>query len=300
MFLEKASRGYNRWYLYIFTLIAVFAVVQVASFPLIIYSIWYAKDSFQENLTIPLLVTNTNMGLALVLLTFVAGVFALIFCVKHIHRKQTADILTGRDRFDVKRCLFGAAVWSILILILLGLQYALGDTSNLVFQFQPLNFFVMCLVIFSLIPFQVAFEEFLFRGYLMQGFALLFKYRWIAFLLTGVSFGLLHATNPEVERFGFWVAIPQYVLMGLILSYVTVKDDGLELALGLHLSNNILSSVLVTHEASALQTHALFRELYPTASHWDSILMLICGIIFISICHRKYHLLSKINLWRHI
>lgn len=111
---------------------------------------------------------------------------------------------------------------------------------------------MMCIVILIFIPFQVAFEEFIFRGYLMQGSILLFKYRWVALLLTGFAFGLLHGSNPEVDRFGFWVAMPQYILMGLLLGLVAIWDDGLELALGLHLANNVISSLVVTHDASAL------------------------------------------------
>jgi abortive infection protein len=100
-----------------------------------------------------------------------------------------------------------------------------------------------------------------------------------------------------VERFGFWVAMPQYILMGLILGFVAIMDDGLELALGLHLSNNVISSIIVTHDSSALQTHALFLDTNPQASHVDTLVMLVCGIIFIWECNRKYKFLTKINLW---
>ena len=296
MFLEKAYRGNNKWYFYLLTLIIVFAAVQLASLPLALYYI--LKDpqaALSGNANNLLAITNTNLGLALMLFTFTAGVIAL--CVKWLHHKQPLDILTGRNRFDIKRTLFGALIWGILSFVLLGAQYGFGDTSNLVFQFEPFNFFMMCIVILIFIPFQVAFEEFIFRGYLMQGSVLLFKYRWVALLITGCIFGLLHASNPEVERFGFWIAMPQYILMGLILGFVAIMDDGLELALGLHLSNNVISSIVVTHESSALQTHALFRDINPQASHMDTLVMLACGIIFIWVCNRKYKFLSKINLW---
>ncbi len=297
MFLEKSYRGNNKWYFYILTLIIVFAAVQVTSIPLAVYSIIMHPEMLSGGTNNLLTVTNTNLGLALLLLTFAGGVVALLLCVKFLHHKKTTDILTGRDRFDVKRVFFGAATWGLLTLVLLGAQYGFGDTSHLVFQFQPFNFIMMCIVILIFIPFQVAFEEFIFRGYLMQGCILLFKYRWVALLLTGLAFGLLHGTNPEVDRFGFWVAMPQYILMGLLLGLVAIWDDGLELALGLHLANNVISSLVVTHDASALQTHALFKDMAPTASHTDTVVMLVCGIIFLLICNRKYKFFSKINLW---
>lgn len=298
MFLEKAYRGNNKWYFYLITLIIVFAAVQLASLPLALYVMFRNPEAALSGNTGNILAaTSTNLGLALMLFTFAAGVIALLLCVKWFQHKQPLDILTGRNRFDVKRTLFGALIWGVLSFVLLGAQYGFGDTSNLVFQFEPFNFIMMCIVILIFIPFQVAFEEFIFRGYLMQGSVLLFKYRWVALLLTGCAFGLLHATNPEIERFGFWVAMPQYILMGLILGFVAIMDDGVELALGLHLSNNVISSLIVTHDSSALQTHALFKDINPQASHTDTLVMLACGIIFIWICNRKYNFLSKINLW---
>ena len=53
-----------------------------------------------------------------------------------------------------------------------------------------------------------------------------------------------------------WGALPQYILMGLILGFVAVKDDGMELSLGLHMANNIIAAITITSDSSTLQTHA--------------------------------------------
>ena len=134
----------------------------------------------------------------------------------------------------------------------------------------------------------------------MQWSALLFKYRWVAVVITGVLFGILHGANPEVEEFGMGVALPHYILMGLILGFVAVKDDGMELSLGLHMANNIIAAITITSDSSTLQTHALFKDLHPTASHFDTLTMLVAGVIFIWICNRKYHFWGKICLWKKI
>lgn len=293
MFLEKAKNGNNQWYFYLFTIFVVFLAVQVASFPLAFYAILNTKGdlvSYAENLAIP----QTNIALALTLFTFVVGVFALLFCIVKIHRKKWLDTLTGRKRFDVKRAIFGAIVWGILSLLLIFIQYGLGDNSHLQFQFNPGQFTGMVLVLIIFMPFQVGFEEWMFRGYLMQGSALLFQRKWAAVLATGIIFGLLHGANPEVKQFGFWLTMPQYIIMGLTLGVITVLDDGLELAFGLHFANNFLSAITVTHKASALQTHALFLDTQPQVSPWDGVIMLVCGLIFIWICHQKYHFGNKL------
>ena len=112
MFLEKAYRGNNKWYFYLLTLIIVFAAVQVASLPLALY--YFIRDpqaALSGNTNNLLSITSTNLGLALMLFTFTAGVIALLICVKWLHHKQPLDILTGRSRFDIKRTLFGALIW---------------------------------------------------------------------------------------------------------------------------------------------------------------------------------------------
>ena len=298
MFLEKVYNGKNQWYLYIFSLLIIFTATQIGSLPLVGYIMW--KDPAMLVTGNIAAATSTNAGLALTLLSFLTGFLAIFFCVKFIHRKQPVDIITSRHRIDWGRILFAAAIWGLLSIITLAIPLFTADQSNLVFQFEPLNFFILVLISLLLFPFQTSFEELLFRGYLMQWSALLFKYRWIAILLTGTLFGLLHGANPEVEEFGIWVALPQYILMGLILGFVAVKDDGMELSLGLHMANNILAAITITSDASTLQTHALFKDLHPTASWVDTLMMLIAGLIFIWACNQKYHFIQKIKLWEKI
>lgn len=294
MFLEKVYNGKNQWYLYIFSLLVIFTATQIGSLPLLGYMVWQDPEILKTgNISAA---TSTNAGLAFTLLSFVVGFFAIFFCVKFIHRKKSTDIVTARKRVDWGRVFFGAAIWGVLSLTTLAVPFLFGDTSDIVFQFDPLNFFILVVISLLLFPFQTSFEELLFRGYLMQWSALLFRYRWAAVVVTGVLFGLLHGANPEVEEFGVWIALPQYILMGLIMGFVAVKDDGMELSLGLHVSNNILAAIMFTSDSSTLQTHALFKDLHPTASWLDTGMMLVAGIIFIWLCNRRYHFMDKVNL----
>ena len=40
--------------------------------------------------------------------------------------------------------------------------------------------------------------------------------------MTSVLFGLMHSFNPEVEEFGFFTMMPQYVAFGLIFGIITI------------------------------------------------------------------------------
>lgn len=294
MFLEKVYTGKNQWYLYILSLLIIFTATQIGTVPLVLYA------RFQYPGINLLQATNqamaTNAGLALVLFSFLVGFIAIFLCAIYIHHKKCLDIITSRLKIDWGRFFFSVAIWGGLSILTFAIQCLFQDYQDIVFQFEPLNFFILVAVGLALFPFQTSFEEILFRGYLMQWSALLLKYRWAALLFTSILFGLMHAANPEVSAFGVWVALPQYILMGLILGYVTIKDNGLELALGLHFVNNFLAAVTFTSDASALQTHALFRDPNPTSSFWDILIMLVAGVIFIWICNRKYKFEGKVRL----
>lgn len=289
MFLEQALTGKNNWFFYILTILIVFAVMQIASLPLMIYMLISNPEALQNSgLNV---VTDTNLGLALTLFTFLAGFFSLFFCVKYIHRKNYLDIITSRPKFNWQRFFFGAGIWAVLSLTIILITICTREDNEIIFQFDPVNFIGLVVISFLLLPFQTAFEEIMFRGYLMQGLTLFFKSRWISFLVVAILFGLMHGANPEVKNFGAEIALPQYIAMGLILGFIALKDEGLELAIGLHAANNILAAVTFTSDASALQTHALFKDLNPSASHLDTLILLIAGIIFIAVCNRKYRFL---------
>lgn len=92
----------------------------------------------------------------------------------------------------------------------------------------------------------------------MQQIGIVAKNRWFPLLITSIIFGLLHTANPEVAELGFGVMV-FYIGTGLLLGIMTLMDDSVELALGFHLGNNLMASILITSEFSALQTDALFK-----------------------------------------
>jgi len=131
-------------------------------------------------------------------------------------------------------------------------------------------------------------EELFFRGYLLQGIGLLVKNRWIPLIITSILFGLIHSSNPEIEKFGFWTMQVYYLSAGLLLGVVTLMDDSLELALGVHAATNFIGAVLVGYDGAALQTDSLFKTETMNAT-WMTQGFIIAAIIFILICKKKYN-----------
>ena len=77
--------------------------------------------------------------------------------------------------------------------------------------------------------------------------------------MTSVIFGLLHGMNPEVEKLGY-ITMVFYIGTGFFFGIITLMDEGIELALGLHAANNIVAAFLVSTDWTVFQTDALYID----------------------------------------
>jgi len=285
MFL-KVLKGENHFLRYFVTLIVVFFASQIiGAIPLGIALMQSSEfDATTANLNE--LLANSglplNTLLMLMMLPFVVGLFALIAMIKVAHKRSFSDTTTGASSFRWGRFMRGFGLWLMLSAFVIAVG-SLIIPEALVWNFQAKQFAVLVVISLIFIPLQTGFEEVLFRGYLLQAFQLLTKNKWVAVVITGMAFGLLHIANPEVAEYGFGLAMSQYIFFGLLFGFMTVMDNGLELAWGAHAANNIFLSLFVTHEASALQTPAMFRvvEIDPVM---DLISLVLAGAVFLGIC----------------
>jgi membrane protease YdiL (CAAX protease family) len=137
-------------------------------------------------------------------------------------------------------------------------------------------------------------EEYVFRGYLMQGIGIMAKNKWLPLILTSVTFGLLHLGNPEVDKLGPIIMI-YYIGTGLFLGIITLMDEGMELALGFHAGNNLIGAMLVTADWTAFQTNSVLKDISEPLVGVDVLIpILIIYPIFLLIMARKY----KWNNWK--
>lgn len=292
MYLQQAFRGKNKFTHYLAGIILLFVSTQIiGALPLVIAT---AINKILNPDVVPSISNSfgldQNLGLALMLLPFMVGCFTLYYVIKKIHKKKFNDVLTTRPKFDFKRAGIGALIWAG-ILFISSIPIFLNTDQSIVFQFDPIPFFILLVICVLILPFQTSFEELVFRGYFMQGLAVATKNRWFPLLITSITFGLMHAANPEVAEFGFWMAMPSYIIMGLVMGLVAVMDNGLEISLGMHFANNCISAIFFTSTASALQTPALFKDTDPSMSSLDNIMMVATSIVFLLIC-------SKVFKWK--
>jgi membrane protease YdiL (CAAX protease family) len=222
-----------------------------------------------------------NTLLIMMIFPFIAGLAAFILLVKPLNSRTLKETINGTGRIRWSRFFVSAFIWLILSAVYL-FMYLKLDPANFTLNNKTTSLIILSVMSLMLIPFQAAFEEVIFRGYLMQGFTAILRNRWFPVIMTSVVFGLMHALNPEVKEFGFLTMMPQYILFGLIFGVITILDDGIEAAMGAHAANNIFLCIMVTNKSSALQTPALYEQqnVYP----WTELAALMfIGIVFVLI-----------------
>jgi len=162
--------------------------------------------------------------------------------------------------------------------------------EDYVINFQLVPFVILCIIAILFVPLQTSFEEYLFRGYLMQGIGVILKNKWAPLLLTSFTFGMLHIANPEVDKLGNMIMV-YYIGTGLFLGIMTLMDEGMELALGFHAANNLFTALLVTADWTAFQTHSVLKDMSdPTQAGFVDIFMPVFIVfpIILLILAKKY------------
>jgi len=224
---------------------------------------------------------DLNVGLLIMLFPFITGIFAFVLLVKPLHWRTVQQTINGTSSIRWRRFFLSGCIWAV-IAGLYFIVYIGIEPSNFTLENTSVTLIYLTIISLLFIPFQAAFEEVLFRGYLMQGFAVLVRNRWFPLIITSVLFALMHALNPEVREYGFTTMMPQYLLFGLVFGIASILDDGIEVAMGAHAANNIFLCIFVTNHVSALQTPALYlqKEIYPWAEFSG---LLIGSVVFIII-----------------
>ena len=258
-YLEVARRGKNDWWRYLISFSSILATwFIVGSIPVVIFMAYISMDGnpdtnfsgtgFEGVPVIP--------EFSITMSSFIPFLVATLLAVRFIHERPVRTLVTGKTHIRWKRMFAGAGVW-LLIVALLSLFESILYPGRYVLTFQPMTLLVFTALALILIPLQSSAEEFFFRGYLLQWMGLRLKNRWILSLLNGALFFLPHAANPEMATGSILIGLG-YFAMGFFFTFITLQDHGLELALGMHASNNLFAALFANYTISALPSPSLF------------------------------------------
>lgn len=280
-----AARNKNQWYWYVLAVVIILIFAAVFSIPIfIIAGINGVKDT-SKDLTAKDLALSDALFLGVEMIPSIGLTLGLVASAWILHKRPWQSLITAYPRIRWERYFFGNLLWLGLMIGGELILYSLNP-NNYIFQFEATQFVALLLISVLVIPLQAAGEELIFRGYLMQGIGWGTKKPWIALVITSVGFGLMHLANPEMEKYG-QAFIITYMIMGLFFGIISLMDDGIELAMGVHTINNIYNAVLVTFPSSALELPTVFRiKQYDAWLGFGITIPLF--VFFIWICAKKY------------
>ena len=260
-YLDLVHYGRNAWWRY------ALGILTIALFWMGVGYLPYARfgDVIADDPLLDFVAVNFSI------LMMMAG---LAVTVKCIHGRTLRSVITPDARVDWARMARGAAVWVVFAAIAAAGEHLLFPDRYYV-SFDPDRFYSFAAAVIVLTPLQCAAEELVFRGYAMQGLALLTRRPVVIAAVSGVLFALPHLLNPEVHQYGALIMALNYFAIGMVLAVITLRDGRLELAIGLHSANNVFLALVANYEGSSLSTEAVFtaRELDP----WYSLITLVAG-----------------------
>ena len=170
--------------------------------------------------------------------------------------------MTGRLRWRLlgKATLAAILAWMGMGIIDLSLGFMV-ERSLPTFHGFSMTWLWAVLLIAPLVILQSSAEELFFRGYLPQSLhhmlPSLLKQPVLIALLSSAGFAALHWGNPDVMH-APWMAMVEFFILSLALSWLSLRLGGLETAFALHSVNNCMLLLVFSPAAFALGDQVLF------------------------------------------
>jgi membrane protease YdiL (CAAX protease family) len=256
-YIDLARQGLNAWWRYVLAIVLLLFVAVVLSGILdgVVEAFLLAGGVSDE--VAPLL-SYLQLSLA-----FLAVFLAFVLIVPWMHRRPLRTWITVAPRVRWGRVWLGAGVWVGLVAVMAVIE-ALVYPGRYQFSLNLPRFLPFLVLVLILTPIQTSAEELFFRGYLLQAFGLLTRRPLLLIVITALLFALPHLANPEVAASGDYgplggvVGSLGYLIMGVLLAAITLRDDGLELALGAHAGNNLFAGLVVNTVVTSLEVESIF------------------------------------------
>ena len=288
-YLALGLKGKNQWWRYVISVILIFVFLVIVGYiPVELYIdsgdfSGFSSEEIQEILDDDNFLAaglNQSIGLLTMISGFIFGLIVLFLCYKFIHKKQILHLVNVTKKTRWKHVFFGFGVWAVLFVISTFTDM-LVHTDDYQFTFEWNRFYPLLLVCLFFLPFQVAFEEFFLRGYVMQGLYNVLPIPAFSIILSSLFFAALHMSNPEVEAFGWYIMMPYYIGSALMFGILTVWDEGIEIAMGVHLANNILLALTVSYEDAVLQVDSIWTKAENHINGWN--ILIYFSMFFITL-----------------
>ncbi len=289
-YLDAVHQGKNEWWRYVLGIVVILGVgLVVGSIVTVIVGLLlllltrpdpaiFSDSKLFERALLDLFEQPTVPGFIGQNLQFVVLMAGIAIAVKLIHGRPFRSLISPGATFSGRRFLTGFGLWFGMMGLLLGVS-AIGSPGELVLTFEPWKWLGLLVAVLIFTPIQIGAEELFCRGYLTQGLGLLTRNRLLLISIPSMLFAAAHFANPEMGRGAIWMGL-NYWAFGVFLAAITLRDNRLELALGVHAANNMFIFLIVNSTDSALKTPAIWTTSTIDDPRWGLLTLLIQGGLF--------------------
>lgn len=248
-FLKKALKGNNNLLIWLLgTLFGMYPFYK----PLYCYLFTCVPSDFV--MSIP---SNTLLVVYICVLATMA-LLLLFSVVKFLHKRDILSVITASKSFRWNRFLFGLITWAFIVIVYFSL-HVIQYPNAFKWNFKLIPFLKLASVCFSVVLLRSAAIEIVFRGYLLQGFSILFNKKWLGILATSILYMIVFGISPVADKLGYETLL-FYLATSILHAVITVLDDGTEIAIGMQSATNIIALLYVTSLWHNFQTDALLLD----------------------------------------
>lgn len=264
-FLSQALSGNNSWISYFSVVLITIGFFFIGQIPisLLLYNTELSTELYTPKIQ---QIMSYHIFFLLLNLQFILALAALILFTYLLHRRSPLTLFTSAHTFRFNRLGWGMLV-TIFVISISEIIYYIFHPNNYIWQFDAEKFFPFLLVAILIFPIQIGFEEVFFRGYIFQGISIGSRSIIFGWIISSILFGLAHSFNTEISEYGLFKMLFIYIFYGLALGFVSIYTQGLEVAMGFHLINNLYIALVKIYQGSSLQTPALFKISNPNPDY---------------------------------
>ncbi|MFV3074040.1 CPBP family intramembrane glutamic endopeptidase [Niveispirillum fermenti] len=205
-----------------------------------------------------------------------AGIILLLRIILGLQGRSLMSVVAPQQHLDLGMMARSAATYTlaftpILVMAVMSGQLGLGNWRAAL---------ALLPVMLVLVALQATAEEMVCRGYMTQGFQVLFGHAAMAALPVAVIFLLLHDTGGWDTG---WDRKANILTISLALSWLTVQCGRLEPAMGVHFAHNIIIFTLVAQPDYGLPSVSGFTE-PPPQKPFSADALLVQTLVYGAVC----------------
>jgi uncharacterized protein len=259
-YLDYARRGKNHWFRWIGA--GLLAIVVGVILQFVVIGLAVAGGVTLDHLLN--LIEKPSDPIGFFLMTgalfgcFAAGLWLMAWAIQG---KRFGDLI-GRWRWGAFGA--GALVWLVLMVVSSALDWLLQPKGFTVSLSSATTSLAVVAVLGLTV--QTFTEEFIFRGWLTQGWLLATKNPIAAAILSGLMFGSVHLSNPD----GL-ISAASATVFGIAASLITIRIGSLSFAYGMHLVNNVWGAVVVVQSNDVFKGAPAIFSQHTTGLDWSDV-----------------------------